>query len=407
VREYRYTAINKSGAEKRGALTADSVKDAAAELKRNGLTPLKITEVSAFARSISSGSFLQKKPTARDLSVFCRQFVSVLDAGVPMVSALSMLAEQSENKMLSRILTETRIGVEKGESLARSMSPYHRIFGGRMFIALITAGEESGSLGVSLSRMGEQYEKDMKLKGLIKKASIYPIVILIVLVAVVAIMLTLVVPSFVGMFAEMGSELPAITEFVVATSAFMQEKWYLVLLGCAAVGAALSAFGRSNAGKRLYSILVLRIPVAGKLVVKTASARTTRTLATMLSSGIPLITALEITANTMTNVLFRDAVTSASGEVSLGTPLSDSLKRSRRFPPLVHQMCAIGEESGRNDEMLGKVADYYDQEVEATTQQVLALLEPAIIVVMATVVGFIVLSIMLPIISMFGALDRI
>ncbi|GHV33545.1 type II secretion system protein F [Clostridia bacterium] len=407
--EFSYVAVSNGGKEEKGHISADGEKDARNSLRKQGLLVVKIAEQgpSSGEINLSSLKIFRKKPKARDLSVFCRQFVSIISAGIPIVAALEMLEEQTSNKALSHAITETRISVKKGESLADSMRKNERIFGGRMFISIVTAGEASGSLDVSFSRMAEQFEKDTKLRDLIKKASIYPIVILVLLVAVIAVMLVVVIPNFVEMFEQLDSKLPGITLAVIAASDFMVARWYVVLGVVAAVIVALRVFSQSTLGKLLFSQLMLKIPVVSSLTVKTASARMSRTLATLLASGIPLIHSLEITASTMTNMLFRDRLLAAREDVAVGNPLSDGIRRGRLFPVLVPQMMKIGEESGNMDTMLGKIADYYDEEVEQTTAQIMALVEPAIIIVMALVVGFIVIAVMSPLVSMYEQLGNL
>jgi type IV pilus assembly protein PilC len=407
--EFNYVAVTNDGREAKGRITAGDERAARAELKRQNLLVVKIAQINALSRDIdfSDLAIFKKKPKSRDLSVFCRQFVSIINAGVPVIAALEMLAEQTANKVLSKAITETRISVEKGESLADSMRKNEAIFGGRMFISLVTAGEASGTLEISFSRMAEQFEKDTKLNDMVKKASVYPIVVLIVLVAVIGVMLIVVVPSFVGIFDELGTGLPAITMMVVNASNFMKARWYVVLIVVVGAIIAIREYAKTTSGKALYSRVTLKLPVIGDLIVKSSSARMSRTIGTLLAAGIPLIQSLEITANSMTNFLFRDKLMSAREDVAMGNALSDSIRKGSLFPPLVYQMMRIGEESGDMDSMLGKIADFYDQEVEAATQRVIALVEPAIIIIMAVVVGFIVMSIMLPLVNMYGALDNL
>jgi type IV pilus assembly protein PilC len=406
MNEYAYTAYTNAGRRTSGSITAENTNSAAMEIRRAGLTPLKISEAGLLTRGISFG-FLKKKPSARDLSVFCRQFVSIIDAGVPIVRALDMLSEQTENKVLARALRDTRVSVEKGEALAPSLKKHEKIFGSAMFIALVAAGEASGSLGVSFSRMGDQYEKDTAIKSALKKAAVYPIIILIAMIGVIAVMLTFVIPQFLEIFNELGSELPGITKAIIAASGFMTVDWKILLFAVALLAVLLRIFEGTPAGKRLFGALVLKIPIVSGLIVITASARVSRTQSTLIASGIPLISALEIVEGIMGNPLFREALRAVRADVALGSPMSVSLKRVKLFPPMVHQMVAIGEESGDTQEMLGKIADYYEREVESATQQIMALIEPAIIIIMAAVVGAIVLAIMLPVANMYGILDSL
>jgi type IV pilus assembly protein PilC len=254
--------------------------------------------------------------------------------------------------------------------------------------------------------MAEQFEKDAKLKATIKKASIYPVVVFAVAIAVVIAMLMFVVPTFETMFAELGTELPGITKAVIGASAFLKSYWYLILLGVVVLVFLFRAFRRGDSGRRLLGTIAMKAPLFGKLTVKGACARFARSLSTLLFAGIPMMDALDICKNLMTNIHFLDAVETARDDVSVGNPLSDTIRRSGVFPPLVYHMIGIGEETG-DIEMLSKLADYYEDEVEQTTQQVMAALEPMIIILLALLVGVIVLSVILPLATMYGALDNL
>lgn len=403
--DFNYVALTNDGKEAKGVLAADTAERVRIELRRMDLMPVTIQEQSALSKDISLGLFA-RKPKVRDLSVFCRQFVSILDAGVPVVSALKMLAEQTENSKLSEAINDTRLSVEKGESLAEAMNRHVDIFGS-MFISLIKAGEVSGSLSISLARMAEQFEKDARIRAMTRKATIYPIIMLIVTIVVVIVLLTTVIPTFEDIFLQLGTELPGITVMVVVLSEFMQSYWYIVIGLLVAAVVLLRIFSRTPAGRRLFSRLTLMLPIFKNHAVKTNSARMTRTMSTLLGSGIPLLEALEITASSLNNVFFRDALLEARDEVAMGGMLSESLRRTGVFPPLVYQMLAIGEESGDSEGMLSRIADYYDEEVEAATASLMAMLEPMIIIVMAVVVCTIIFAALLPMAQMYGALDTL
>lgn len=402
---YGYRAADVSGKEQRGTLSAESPEKVAIALRKEKLTPISIAEQNAMSRDLSFG-FLQKKPKARDLAVFCRQFVSIVNAGVPVISALEMLTDQTENKMLRSAIGETKRSIETGTSLADAMRSHPQVFS-EMFITLVAAGEASGSLENSFSRMAEQFEKDAHIKGLVKKASIYPIVVACVAVGVVIGMLIFVIPTFQSMFDQLGAKLPGITLAVIGASKFMQSYWYIVFALIAALVIGLKQFNKTDAGKRLTGKLAMKLPIVKNLSVKTACSRFARTLSTMLAAGLPLIDALDIVASTMTNIWFREALLDAKDSVSVGAPLSEPLRDAGIFPPLVHHMVGIGEETGGTEEMLGKLADYYDEEVEAATQQMMAAIEPLIIVLLAVIVGTIVLSIVLPMATMYSSLDSL
>jgi type IV pilus assembly protein PilC len=401
---YNYTAIDKTGKEKKGALEADTKEKARDLLKADGLTALTVSEQSLMTRDINLN--IGGKPKPRDMSIFCRQFVSIVGAGVTIIDAMEMLSEQTENKILKKAIFEAKVAVEKGESLANAMRKNAKVFTD-MFITMVEAGEASGSLEISFARMATQFEKEAKLKALVKKASIYPSVVAVVAVVVVFAMLTFVVPTFQQMFNDLGTELPAITQLVVNMSGFMQRFWYLIALGIVLLVLLVRYFKTTDAGRRFFGRLSLKAPLFGKLTVKTAASRLARTLSTLMASGLPLIDALEITASTMTNIFFREAVIDAKDDVVMGTTLSEPLRRGKLFPALVCHMLKIGEESGNMEAMLDKLADYYDEEVEVTTQSLMAALEPAIIIFLAVVIGGIILAIIMPMAQMYGGLENL
>ncbi len=402
---FAYQLLNTSGKTVKGTIDAETREKAAALLKQNGSTLISIEEANALSKNMEIGIFA-KKPKAREMAVFCRQFVSIINAGVSVTNCLNMLAAQTENKILASALNDLRMGIEKGSSLAESMSEHPDIFPD-IFITLVKAGEISGSLDVSFDRMAVQFEKDAKLKATVKKASVYPTVVCVVAVVVVALLLAFVVPSFTSMLSDLGSELPLLTKIVVAASDFVIARWYIVLVVLAAIIMGIRFYRKSEGGKRTLSQLAIRLPLIGNLTVKTAAARMSRTLSTLLASGIPMIDAIGITAETMTNFTFRDALNDAKDDVSMGSPLSESLKRSQAFPPLVYHMVGIGEESGNIDNMLNKLADYYDEEVELATQALMSALEPMIIIVLALIIGAIVGAVMLPMMSMYSSLETL
>ena len=403
--EYSYIALTTAGVEQKSSITANSPEDAMRELKAKNLLPVQIGTPSVLSRDINISLF-EKKPKVRDLSVFCRSFVSILDAGVPVIAALAMLSEQTENKILASTISDVRLHVETGESLTTAMQRHSKIFGD-MCISLVSAGEASGSLSTSFSRMAEQYEKDAKIKNMIRKASIYPTVIFIVMIVVVIIMLVKVIPTFEDIFAQLDSELPGITKMVVAASAFIQSYWYILAAVVVVLVIAVRLFAQSTPGKYFFSRLTLKIPVVKMFVTKTSSARMSRTLSTLIASGIPLIEAIDIVADSMTNFVFRDVMLRAREDVSMGSALSETLRSSKVFPPLVYQMLSIGEESGNIEGMLSKIADYYDEESEAATAALMGMLEPAIIIVMALVVGVIIMAVMAPLAGMYGQLENL
>lgn len=400
-----YVAVSSKGGESKGMLEAESRDRAALELKNRGLVLISLEEPSALSRDVTF-SFFDKKPKARDLSVFCRQFVSILDAGVSVIGALEMLAEETENRKLRAAIAGAKRSIEKGESLTEAMRPYGNLFGD-IFITLLGAGEASGSLDVSLSRMAEQYEKEARLKAMVKKAMIYPVAVAIVAVAVIIALLAFVVPTFESMFADLGTQLPALTRAVIAISRFIITKWYFLVAAVAALVFAVKYYGKTDAGAHFFGRLGRKAPLFGQLTVKSSAARMARTLSTLIAAGIPFIDAITITAETMSNIYFKEALEDARDDVSMGSVLSEPISKSGVFPPLVHHMLKIGEESGNIDGMLTKMADYYDEEVEGLTQRLTAAMEPLIIVVLAAIVGTIVISLVLAMAQMYAGLDSL
>lgn len=405
MEKYSYTAFTKDGREVRGNIEAESVEQAREMVKSRGSTVISITEANAFNSDIKLTAF-QKKPTSRDMSVFCRQFVAIVDAGVPVLSALSMLGEQTENAMLRGAINGIRTKIEKGSSMADAMKDYPKVFD-HIFITMVNAGEQSGSLSHSFERMGQQFEKQHHLNNLVKKATIYPVVLLIVTVIVVIVLLRFVVPTFTDMLNQLGTDLPAYTKFVLALSETLGQYWYIVIAVLVAVILGIRKFNQGESGGHIAAKLQVSLPVVKNLVIKSNAANFARTLATLLAAGIPMIEALGITAQTLKNVLFRDAVNEAKTSVSMGSNLSGPLKTNGQFPPLVYHMIGIGEDTGNIDGMLDRVADYYDEEVEEATEQLVALMEPLIIVVLGVIVGSIIIAVVAPMARMYDQMQTL
>ena len=402
---YSYVVVNQKGKERKGVIAAVDRETASAQLKQQGLVLVSLRESSALDKEINI-SFLEKKPKPRDLAVFCRSFVSIVGAGVTVTKALSLLTLQTENKILKAVIEDCHERIEKGDTLAEAMSRHKDIFTD-LFITLVAAGEASGSLEKSFERMAVQFEKEAKLKATIQKASVYPIIVTVVAVAVVVIMMMYVVPQFESMLTELGTELPLITVIVVNFSRFVQNWFFVILAALIAVIFAIKAYKKTEQGALLFAEIALRLPLAGDLITKTASARMARTLSTLVSSGVSLLSAIQIVSKTMTNVCFKNALEEVSDDVTMGDLLSTSLERTELFPPLVYHMINIGEETGELDKMLEKIADYYDEEVETATAKMMAALEPMIIIILALIVGVIVMAVMLPMTQMYAALENL
>lgn len=399
---FGYEALAPNGKVKKASISADSRDEAIKKIKENGLTIVSVEEQSALQKDIELPMF-KKKVSERDLSVFCRQFSSLMKAGVSIINSLEMLVEQTENKKLKAALLSTLSSVEKGENLSNAMKMSGDAFP-PLLISMIAAGEASGSLEKSIDRMGEQFEKNAKLKGLVKKAMMYPIVLCLVAVGVVVVLMVMVIPNFVTMFEDMGTELPFMTKAVMALSDAIIGYWFIFIAVIVAIVVAYKMFVSTDRGRHIKDDIVLKLPVIGSLIQKQACASFSRTLSTLLQAGMPVMDSIHTVAGTMSNIHFKDALLKAMDGVSLGLSLSSQLKQSGRFPAMVVHMTNIGEETGNLEEMLTNVAKYYDEEVELTTQSVTSLMEPLIILVMAGIVCVIIAAVYGPMITMYNAL---
>ena len=399
---YGYEAIDRAGKAVKGSIEAESIEKVKAELKQQGLTIVDVKEQSVLSKDINIeiGGY----PTARDLSVLCRQFVSMTKAGVSILDALKMLSEQTENKRLKKAVEAVRVSVEKGETLARSLSEHPKIFP-ELMINMVAAGESSGSLDVALERMSEQFEKSAKTKALVKKAMIYPIAVCIIAVVVVVVMLVVVIPSYTDMFSQLGTELPGLTKAVVAMSDGLMAYWYIIVPIVAVAAFLISNFAKTDMGKHFFHGLKLKIPAMKNLEVKQASSMMARTLSTLMAAGVPLIEAVDIVSDTMTNVYFKEALEFCKNEIIVGQPLSKPLETCGLFPPMIYHMTRIGEEAGNTEEMLNKLADYYDEEVQMAVQSLMAAMEPMIIIVLAGIVVVLLGAIMMPMMTMYDAIS--
>ena len=397
---YKYTAYTKEGKEKKGSIEADD-KDAAVKLiKAEGNTPIKSEEEGLMDKDLNF-SFGGKKATSRDLSIFCRQFVSISKAGVSIVDALEMLADQTENKELKKAIYDTMTSVQKGETLAVSMKKQGKIFP-PLLINMVEAGEASGNLDVAFDRMATQFEKDTRLKSMVKKAMIYPAALSVVIVGVIIIMMAFVVPTFSDMYADMGQKLPMITLAVVGMSNFVVNKWYVLIAVAAVLIIGFKVFKSTEQGTYILADLAIKAPIFGKMTVKSAAATFARTLSTLTAAGISMIEALEITGKTMKNVRFRDELFNAKDKVAQGRPLSEPLKAGGLFPNMIVHMIGIGEETGNLEDMLLTAAGYYEEEVEVTTESISTVVEPMIICVMAGIVGVIIMAVLIPMFGMYS-----
>lgn len=400
---FNYTAINRNGKRVRSSLDASSIETAKSSLRGAGYTILDIKEQTTLNRDIEI-PFLGK-PKAKDMAVFCRQFVSILRAGVSVASVLSMLGQQTGNKKLRAAIREMQADVEKGESLATSMRRHPKIFPA-ILVNMVAAGESSGNLEESFRQMELYFDRSKRTKSKVTSAMIYPCVLIVVMIVVLIVMMTKIIPNFLKTFEDMDAELPKITLGVMAVCEWFKSWWWVPLLVLAALIVGGVLFHRTDKGKHFFGWLARKTPVVGNLTVKTACATFCRTMEVLIGSGLTLTDSMDLAASNMGNIYYLEAIRDARGMVAEGTPLRESLLRTGIFPPMVSNLVGVGEETGDLQSMMGKVADYYDEEVDEATKKLLNLMEPAIIIFMAVFVVIIVLAIYLPMINMTKAFDK-
>lgn len=400
---FNYTAINRNGKRVRSSLDASSIETAKSSLRGAGYTILDIKEQTTLNRDIEI-PFLGN-PKAKDMAVFCRQFVSILRAGVSVASVLAMLGQQTSNKKLRAAIREMQADVEKGEALASSMRRHPKIFPA-ILVNMVSAGEASGNLEESFSQMELYFERSKRTKSKVTSAMIYPCVLIVVMIIVLIVMMTKIIPNFLKTFEDMDAELPKITLGVMAVCEWFKSWWWVPLLVLAALIVGGVLFHRTNKGKHFFGWLARKTPVVGNLTVKTACATFCRTMEVLIGSGLTLTDSMDLAASNMGNIYYLEAIRDARALVAEGTPLRESLVRTGIFPPMVSNLVGVGEETGDLQSMMGKVADYYDEEVDEATKKLLNLMEPAIIIFMAVFVVIIVLAIYLPMINMTKAFDK-
>ena len=400
---FNYTAIDRNGKRVRSSLDASSIETAKSSLRGAGYTILDIKEQTTLNRDIEI-PFLGK-PKAKDMAVFCRQFVSILRAGVSVASVLSMLGQQTGNKKLRAAIREMQADVEKGESLATSMRRHPKIFPA-ILVNMVAAGESSGNLEESFRQMELYFDRSKRTKSKVTSAMIYPCVLIVVMIVVLIVMMTKIIPNFLKTFEDMDAELPKLTLGVMAVCDWFKVWWWVPLLVLVALVVGGILFHRTNKGRHFFGWLARKTPVVGNLTVKTACATFCRTMEVLIGSGLTLTDSMDLAASNMGNIYYLEAIRDARGMVAEGTPLRESLVRTGIFPPMVSNLVGVGEETGDLQSMMGKVADYYDEEVDEATKKLLNLMEPAIIIFMAVFVVIIVLAIYLPMINMTKAFDK-
>ena len=400
---FGYTAINRMGKRVKANVEAASMETAKNSLRSAGYTILEIKELNALNKDIELPFLGNPKP--KDLAIFCRQFQSILRAGVPVSSVLAMLGQQTKNDKLAAAIRDMQASIEKGETLAGSMRKHPKIFSS-MLCNMIAAGEESGNLEESFGQMEDWFDKAKRTKAAVKKAMTYPCVVLVVMVVVLILMMVKVFPEFISSFAEMNMELPLPTKIVMGMSDWFVEWWWALAIALAALVVCAMLFNKTNKGRHFFGWLTRKIPVVSNMTVKSECATFCRTLSLLLGSGLTLTDSLEMVAMNMSNIYFQEAVQACRTMVSEGWTLSASLKNTELFPPMVYNLVGIGEETGDLQAMLQKTADYYDDEVEEATQALLGLLEPMITVFLGIMVALLVVAIYLPMLNMTKAYDQ-
>ena len=400
---FNYTAIDRNGKRVRSSLDASSIETAKSSLRGAGYTILDIKEQTTLNRDIEI-PFLGN-PKAKDMAVFCRQFVSILRAGVSVASVLAMLGQQTGNKKLRAAIREMQADVEKGESLAASMRRHPKIFPA-ILVNMVAAGEASGNLEESFRQMELYFDRSKRTKSKVTSAMIYPCVLIVVMIVVLIVMMTKIIPNFLKTFEDMDAELPKLTLGVMAVCEWFKSWWWVPLLVLVALIVGGVLFYRTDKGKHFFGWLARKTPVVGNLTVKTACATFCRTMEVLIGSGLTLTDSMDLAASNMGNIYYLEAIRDARALVAEGTPLRESLVRTGIFPPMVSNLVGVGEETGDLQSMMGKVADYYDEEVDEATKKLLNLMEPAIIIFMAVFVVIIVLAIYLPMINMTKAFDK-
>lgn len=398
-----YTGKTLAGEPRKGEIEAANAAQATASLRRQQIVPASVGPKKA-RRSLSEikipgfGGGVKTK----ELVIFSRQFATMIDAGLPLVQCLDILAGQQENAEFKKVLLDVKSSVEGGSTFADALKKHPKVFDD-LYVNLIAAGEVGGILDTILNRLSGFMEKSEKLKGKIKGAMTYPTAVIVIACLVVAGLLLWVVPIFEDMFAGFGQALPAPTQMVVAMSKALQSSWYIIIAVIGGVIFGLNRLYKVPKGRRLMDQLFLKAPVLGDLIRKTAVARFTRTLGTMLSSGVPILESLDIVSKTAGNVIIEEAVIKARTSLSQGKTLAEPLAETKVFPGMVTQMIAVGESTGALDAMLSKIADFYEEEVDQAVEALTSLIEPMLMAFLGIVVGGLVIALYLPIFQIAGA----
>jgi type IV pilus assembly protein PilC len=397
---FEYTARTLKGQLVQDKVDLPSRDDVIAHLRKNRMVVVQVRESKGKGLGFKLGGGIR----TRDIVVFTRQFATMINAGLPLVQALDILAQQTENKLLAEITRQVVYDVESGHTLADALRKHPRAFSD-LYVNMVAAGEAGGILDTILVRLAVFLEKNDAIVRKVKGAMIYPAVILAVAVIAIAVLLIFVIPTFQTMFASVNLELPLPTKIVIWASDLLTSFWWAILGGLIFAGFAIQRYYKTSAGKLQIDHLLLRLPVLGDVIRKSAVSRFTRTLGTLISSGVSILDGLEITARTAGNMVIHNAVMESRASIAGGETIAQPLAKSHVFPPMVISMIAVGEQTGNLDEMLSKIADFYDEEVDAAVSALLSLMEPVMIVVLGVVVGGMVVAMYLPIFDMVNAVQ--
>jgi type IV pilus assembly protein PilC len=390
---FAYTAIDAAGLELEGEISAPDAPAAREALRVRGLLALQLSEKAASTEGIRGAV---KKVKGKHLQIFARQFATMIEAGLNVVTALVILEQQTEDKNLAQVVAELRADVEGGLLLSEAMARHPRIFS-RLFIAMVEAGEAAGILDVVLDRVAFQIEKETQIRRRVKGAMMYPLMVMGFATLVLIGMLTFLVPVFVDIFKQLGGDLPFLTQIVVSASDLIRSKFYVIFPALALGIFALLRYKKTERGRRHWDRFRLKLPVGiGGIVLKVGMARFSRTLSTLIGAGVDIIRALEITGSTSGNSLIEDAVTNVRERVHQGVPIAVPLAEDPIFPPMVSHMVRVGEETGELETMLGKIADFYEDEVDSSIATLTSIIEPLMMIGVGLMVGIIIISMYLP-----------
>jgi len=385
-----------NGNIKKGEIEADNKATATMLLKRQRILP---TKVKGKPKQIT---LFEQKIKTKEIVIFTRQFATMINAGLPLVQCLDILASQQPNPTFKKILSQIKSDVEGGSTFADALAKHPKVFD-NLFVNLVAAGEIGGVLDTVLNRLAVYMEKNEALKNKVKSAMTYPIIVLCVAFGVVAVLMLFVIPTFQDMFTQFGSALPGPTQLVVDLSAFFRNNWYLMIATIILLIIGFKWAGKQKKGRYYIDSFALKLPIFGPLIKKVAVAKFTRTLGTMISSGVPIMDGLEITARTSGNVIVEDAIRAVRTAISEGKSMSEPLAQTGIFPGMVVQMISVGEATGAMDQMLSKIADFYDEEVDTAVEALTSALEPMLMVFLGGIIGFVVVAMYLPIFQMAGS----